>query len=105
MVSSMNFAALKHGVTIETSGESGSDIAGINAARDADVGGAFDDRAAIGKDGQLVGIENHAQSELVGAHKADAAELAGEIAKVDGARAFMNLDGVAAAQADRRPPS
>ena len=76
MVSSMNRAALKHGVTIETNGESCSDIAGVDAAGDADIGGAFDDGAAVGEDGQLIGIERDAQSELVGADGRDRAELA-----------------------------
>src|SRR5579862_141962 len=104
MVSSTNFAALKHGVTIDTSGSSSADIAGVDAARDADVRGAFYNRPAIGKNGQFVWIQQDAQRKLIGAHWSDRAELAREAAQVHRTGPLMNLNRIPPAQADRRAP-
>src|SRR5579864_4740977 len=102
MVSAMNRAALKHGVTIETSGGSCSHISRIETAGYAGIGGALDDGAAIGEDGEFEGIDGSAEREFIGADGSDEGEAAGEILQIDGTMELMDLDGVAAAQADRR---
>src|SRR3569833_2817813 len=55
-----------------------SQIAGIDAAGDAGVGGAFDDGAAIGEYGDLVLAVVEAQREFVGAHLTQACEPGGQ---------------------------
>src|SRR5690349_18440603 len=82
---------------------SGADVAGVEAAGQADIGGSFDDGAAVGEDGQLIGPAEEAQAELVGAHLAQGKQAKPQILQVERAGALMDLDGVAAAQADRRP--
>src|SRR3569833_2020090 len=79
-----------------------SQIAGIDAAGDAGVGGAFDDGAAVGEYGDLVLAIVEAQREFVGAHLAEACEPGGEFRQIEGALALGDLDGVASAEADGR---
>ena len=78
----------------------GADVAGVEAAGDADILGAFDDGAAIGEQGEFVGIEEEAKGELVAADGAEGGEAFGEGGEVERAVAFVDLDGVASAEAD-----
>ena len=76
---------------------SASDIAGVQAARDTDVGGALDDRASVRKHGQFIGIDGRTQREFVGSNLGERLEFAGKLGQVDGTVAFVDLDGIAAA--------
>src|SRR5579864_7110419 len=78
------------------------DVAGIETARDGRISGAFDDGAAIGKNSELVGIDAGADREIVGADGRERRQAAGQIGQIHGTKALVNLDRVAAAQADGR---
>src|SRR5271163_1891408 len=99
MVSSRNRSALRHGVTTVTR-TSRSDVAGIEAPCDADVGGALNDGAAVGENHQVVGVEGDAQREFVGANRREFSEATRQLGQIEGPVAFVNLHRVAAAQAD-----
>src|ERR1043166_7774203 len=101
MASSTNCAELRHGVTMETSGASGSHILSVQASRHTDVRGPLDDGAAVWKYSQLVWIERHTQSEFVGAHRRHCAQAPRELVQIQRAGALVDLYRVAAAEADR----
>ena len=67
-----------------------------------DVGGALNEGAAVGEDGDGVGRALEAEQEAVGADRAEGSELCGERGEVDGARVLVNLYRVAAAERDVR---
>lgn len=58
----------------------GTDVAGVQTARDADVGGAFDDRAAVWKNGQQVGRNFKPEREFVGTNRAEGRKAGRQIA-------------------------
>ena len=64
---------------------------------DADIGGAFNDGAAVGEHCQLIIPAGEAEREFVGAHHAEAFEVPGKFGKIEWAAAFVNLHGVTAA--------
>src|SRR5277367_6629747 len=103
MVSSRNRSALRHGVTTVTRA-SRSDVAGIEAPCDADVGGAFNDGAAVGENHQVVGVDGDAQGEFVGADRRKFSKATRQIGQIERPVPFVNLYRVAAAQADRGAP-
>ena len=79
------------------------DEAGVEGAGDGDVGGAVDESAAVGEDGEGVRPAAEAEEEIVGAEGVDVGVLreAGfEGGEVDGAMVLVYLDGVAAAEGD-----
>ena len=84
---------------------SGADEASIEAAGEGDVGGAVDEGSAIGKDGEGVGAAMKAKQEGVGADVCDLG-MGGEAClhggEIDGPVVLVDLDGVAAAEADMR---
>src|SRR5580692_2034554 len=98
MVCSRKRAAFRQGVTMVTS--SRSDVAGIEAPGDSYVGGSLDDGAAVGENHQFIRIEGDAQGEFVRADGRESAQARGEIGEIQGAGAFVDLHGVAAAEAD-----
>ena len=63
----------------------------IQTSGDGGVGGAFDDGAAIGEEGQLVGVVPELQHELVVLDGAVRGEAAGDFVEVNGALALVNL--------------
>src|SRR5215470_3759645 len=78
------------------------DKPGIEAARNAGIGGAFDDRATIGEEGHLVGIAPESEDEVVVSHRAVRGEALIHFAKVDRPVALVDLHGVATAKCDVR---
>src|SRR4051794_6718144 len=80
------------------------DIFCVQGARQTGVGGAFDDRAPVRKDGHFIGFAEKAQPELVSPHFAERLQLNLELREIDGAAALVNLDGVPPAEADGRAP-
>ena len=82
---------------------SGADEAGVEGAGDGDVGGALDDGAAVGEEGEGVGAAAEAEEEVVGAEVLNVgvgAEAGAHGGEVDGAVMLVDLDGVAAAESD-----
>ncbi len=82
---------------------SGTDEAGVEGAGDGDVGGALDEGAAVGEEGEGVGAAAEAEQEIVGAEGLDVGvglEAGFEGGEVDGAVMLVDLDGVAAAEGD-----
>lgn len=79
------------------------DVASVERARNRWVARAFDDRAAIGENGELVGIYAEAEKKIIAADFAggvgDRAVQGGEI---EAASAFVDLHGIAAAERDVR---
>src|SRR5579871_4201099 len=78
----------------------GADVARVQTSGDAHVGGAFDDRAAIRKYGEVVGLDLEAQGKLVGAHRAEWSQAHGELLQIERAGALVNLHRIAPAKAD-----
>jgi len=82
---------------------SGTDIASVKRARDGGIARAFDDRAAVGKDGEFVRRHAKTQKEIVAANSGDGfLDAPAQFAKVEAAAAFVDLHGIAAAQGDVR---
>ena len=82
---------------------SGADEAGVEGAGDGDVGGALDDGAAVGEEGEGVRAAAEAEEEVVGAQGLNVrvgAEAGLQGGEVDGAVVLVDLDGVAAAEGD-----
>ena len=79
-----------------------SHVAGIQAAGDAWVGGAFDDRAAIREHRQLIRVDTGADRKIIGAHRSQRGKSASQIPKIHWTRTFVDLHRIAAAQADGR---
>ena len=52
---------------------SGADVAGVKAAGDGGIGGAFEDSAAVGEDGHFVGGDAETEEEVVVANFGDGA--------------------------------
>ena len=74
--------------------------AGVEGAREAGVGGALDEGASVGEDGEGVGRVGEAEEEAVGAHRAQGLEAGFELGEVEGVVVLVDLDGVAAAEGD-----
>jgi len=74
--------------------------AGVEGACEADVGGALDEGAAIGEDGEGVGVVGEAEEEAVGADGAERLQAGFELGEVEGVVVLVDLDGVAAAEGD-----
>src|ERR1019366_3200640 len=81
------------------------DIPRVNASCDTDVGRAFDDGAAVREHRDLMVPAGEPQRELVTADCTQPFKPRGELRKVEWAPEFMDLNGVAAAQADRGAPA
>ena len=81
----------------------GTDVAGVEGAGDGGIGGAFEDGAAVGKDGHFVGRDAGAQEEIVAADISDGAgEAMLQLCEIERAGVFVDLNGVAAAHGDVR---
>ena len=78
------------------------DIPGIKAAGDGGIGCAFDDGAAIGEEGEFVGIAPELQDKVVVFDLSMRLEAARHFGEVHGALALVNLDGVASTQRNLR---
>jgi hypothetical protein len=82
---------------------SGAYEAGVEGAGEGDVGGALDETAAVGEEGEGVGWALEAEEEIVEAEFPNVG-LGGEAVahggEVDGAVMLVDLDGVAAAEGD-----
>ena len=82
---------------------SGADVAGVEGARDGGVFRAFEDGAAVGKDGHLVGLDAEGEQKVVVAHIGDSrSETLAENGEVERTAALVNLHGIAAAHSDVR---
>ena len=79
---------------------SGADEAGVEGAGESDVGGALDEAAAVGKEGEGVGRAFEAEEEVVIANGTMGDEAVAHSGEVDGAVVLVDLDGVAAAEGD-----
>src|SRR5581483_8947096 len=77
-------------------------VSGIQAAGDGGVRGALDDGAAVGEESQLVGFTPEFQNEVIVPDSAVRSQAQLHFREVDRAVAFVNLDGVPAAQGDVR---
>ena len=79
------------------------DEAGVEGAGEAGVGGALDEGAAVGEDGEGVGRVGEAEEEAVGAcvlNLAEALETGFQLGEIQGVVVLVDLDGVAAAEGD-----
>ena len=81
----------------------GADVSRVQAASDADICGAFDNRPAVGKDRHFVWIREEPQGKFVCAYVAERLQLRRNFGRSRGRDSFMNLHRIPAAQADRRP--
>jgi hypothetical protein len=81
---------------------SGADESGVEGAGEGDVGGALDDGAAVGEEGDGVGWALEAEEEAVEADVAVGSETVAHGGEVNGAVMLMDLNGVAAAERDVR---
>ena len=80
--------------------ELAADEAGVERAREADVGGALDEGTAVGEDGDCVGRVVEAKEKAVGADLTKGVEACLECGEIDGAVVLVDLDGIAAAEGD-----
>src|SRR6185312_12526948 len=78
-----------------------SQIAGIDAARDAGVCCAFYDRAAVRENRDLVLAVIESQREFVRAHLAEAGEPGGKLGQIERALTFVDLHGVPSTKTHR----
>ena len=76
---------------------SGADEAGVQGAREGDVGCALDETAAVGEEGEGVGWSVEAEEEVVETDVSVGEEAGAHGGEVDGAVVLVDLDGVAAA--------
>src|SRR5512138_3962640 len=74
----------------------------VEAARDCGIGGALNDGAAVGEEGDFVGLVPELEHEFVVAHGAVDLQPGAELGEIDGPLAFVDLDRVAAAERDMR---
>jgi hypothetical protein len=81
---------------------SGADEAGVEGAGEGDVGGALDETAAVGEEGEGVGWVLEAEEEIVETDGAVGAEAVAHGAEIYWAVMLVDLDGVAAAEGDVR---
>ncbi len=81
---------------------SATEEASVEGAGEAGVGGALDEGAAVGEDGEGVGRVGEAEEEAVGADVAEGLEAGLQGGEVDGVVVLVDLDGVAAAEGDVR---
>ena len=79
---------------------SGADEAGIEGAGQSDVGGALDETAAVGEEGEGVWAAAELEQQPILSDVAVRAEPFGGGGEVDGAVMLVDLDGVAAAEGD-----
>jgi hypothetical protein len=79
---------------------SGADEAGVEGAGEGDVGGALDEGAAVGEEGEGVGWAFEAEKQVVEADGAVGGKAVAHSGEVDGAVVLVDLDGVAAAEGD-----
>jgi len=80
---------------------SGADETGVEATGGGDVLCATDDGAAVGEEHDVVLGDGKAQSEFVDAHLAEGFEAEGQFDEIQRTGRFMDLHGVAPAEADR----
>ena len=78
------------------------DETGVEAAGNGGIGGAFDDGAAVGEEGHLVGGVPEFQDEVIVADRAVGLKAEAHLCEVDRALALMDLHGIPAAQRDVR---
>jgi hypothetical protein len=77
------------------------DIASVEGTRNGGIARAFDDRAAVGEDGEFVRRHAKTQKEIVAANSGDGfLDAPAQFAEIEAAAAFMDLHGIAAAQGD-----
>jgi hypothetical protein len=81
-------------------GGSGAEEARVEGAREADVGSALDESAAIGEGGDGVGLIGEAKEHAVGADLAQTGEAKAQGFEVKGTVMFVYLHGVTAAESD-----
>ena len=81
---------------------SGAYEAGVEGAGEGDVGGALDETAAVGEEGEGVGRAFEAEEEVVEADFSVGEEAGAHGGEVYGAVVLVDLDGVAAAEGDVR---
>src|SRR5881296_891052 len=87
-------------IGIRTGSPSGSDITSVETAGNADVVGALDDGAAVGEDGHLVRGAEEAQRVFIRANITQRAQSLFESSQVDRVLAMVDLDRIAATEAD-----
>src|SRR5579864_2016102 len=79
------------------------DIASVEGTRDGGVARAFDDRAAVGENGEFVRRHAKTQKEIVAANSGDGfLDAPAQFAEIEATAAFVDLHGIAAAQGDVR---
>ena len=81
---------------------SGTDESGVEGTGKSDVGGALDEGAAVGEEGEGVGWALEAEEEVVEADGAVGSEAVAHGGEVDGTVVLVDLYGVAAAEGDVR---
>src|SRR5215469_6951671 len=79
------------------------DVAGIEAARHARVGRAFDDGPAVRKERHFVWLVPELENEIVVTHGAEGLQAAAELAEIYRTVPFVDLHRVSAAKGDMRP--
>ena len=82
--------------------KSGSDEAGVEGAGEGDVGGALDEGAAVGEEGDGVGWALEAEEEIVETDLTVGGEAVAHGGEVHGTAVLVDLNGVAAAEGDVR---
>jgi hypothetical protein len=80
----------------------GADEAGVEGAGEGDIGGALDETAAVGEEGEGVGWALEAEEEVVETDVAVGEETVTHGGEIYGAVMLVDLDGVAAAEGDVR---
>ena len=88
---------------VETEWRSGAYEAGVEGAGEGDVGGALDETAAVGEEGEGVGWPIESEEEVVEADFSVREEAVAHGGEVYGAVVLVDLDGVAAAEGDVGP--
>src|ERR1700690_2956538 len=79
-------------------------IASVQTAGNGRFRGAFDDGAAIGKEGDFIGLAPELQHKVIMSNIAMWLKAGADLRKVDWPFPLMNLHGVPAAQRNVRPP-
>src|SRR5581483_1285801 len=72
----------------------------IEAARYGSVSSAFNDGAAVGKQGKFVGFAPEFQHEIIVTHHAMRTQALGHLSEINGTVALVNLHGISAAKGE-----